>query len=1029
MGRMIDVSGLLLCMVCMCGSAVAQTGAAPRVLAEWPLAELEYARVHELFSFHDMEALDARDNDLTFRLIGDDPYVVGPKTDFGAEEGRQLVVNMTVSAGHRVTVYFMTESAPQFGESKKISFPITADRLPHEYTICPGDHPEWRGTITRLRLDVDGAPTGTELRLHSFRVEQPPARLSIDSFYADTGFITPGRRTGITASIRNSGGRHVTDVEVHLSVPDEIEVLEGETRIDVGGLDIGESRTTSWTVRVPRSGVSVLSVSTRGEPAVSASARLTVAASRPLPGEPPALDGLHVGWTDDNDVSLGSDRLELLALRNRFGYGPAALYLRGGSSARPELVAILPYLARIELADGSVVDVYPFESRLNRGTFEDRPFVQASFAARFDVGDIDVAFSVNETDPWLAATYTFTASQPVALRRFSGPVVLAGERGFGGTKTVALFPGLEYLVANERSSSDQDIRTDYVRLVPDPDKVTIPYMAVQHRRTVVQLMWPRPGTSGAGWSPLSAVFASPNWYHGQQNHLMALFAPGGKGFVAENEVSASEPLELSTGDQVVINAKLAAYETDVRGLGEATRTWFAAYGVPQVPPPPRMIEEAIDLARVAYTETCWDEDERGWFRLLGRKGLDARFYGSAAVALDMISLTTADRETAVRCADIVQRAMADRSAAGYGPALAWRVGGIRETIAALERASERAMEKQQPNGSWVYEGDDKNPALGVPGATAPGVCAAGLGPVLTYAGVTGDPEAVRAALRGLDFISRFTVPRGSQLWEIPIHTPDILAAARVGAAFLAGYRLTGSERYLDEARYWAETGLPFVYLWQDSGRPVLAFATIPVFGATFYRAPGWFGRPVQWCGLAYAHFLAQLAEADYDEVYTKVARGILYSAIHQQHTSGPTAGTYPDVWNLAANRPAGPNLAPGLLVKAAYAVLGYSTELEWTVCRAGTRSVHISSAARIQSAEPDDGRIIVWLRYPAGGTCFTVIAGHGREPAGVVWAGTELDRSDRPEPRPGEWSYDLDTDTLIINSRFTLDEHELRVVY
>ncbi len=44
--------------------------------------------------------------------------------------------------------------------------------------------------------------------------------------------------------------------------------------------------------------------------------------------------------------------------------------------------------------------------------------------------------------------------------------------------------------------------------------------------------------------------------------------------------------------------------------------------------------------------------------------------------------------------------------------------------------------------------------------------------LLDYARLTGDPRALAAGLRTLDYMKRFCVPRGAQVWEVPLHTPD-----------------------------------------------------------------------------------------------------------------------------------------------------------------------------------------------------------------------------------------------------------------
>jgi len=128
----------------------------------------------------------------------------------------------------------------------------------------------------------------------------------------------------------------------------------------------------------------------------------------------------------------------------------------------------------------------------------------------------------------------------------------------------------------------------------------------------------------------------------------------------------------------------------------------------------------------------------------------------------------------------------------------------------------------------------------------------------------------------------------------------VLASAYLVWGYLRGYQLTGDAAHLKEARRWALSGLPFVYQW--SRYPVMMYATTPVFGATNWRAPNWMGLPVQWCGGVYAHALALLAPHEKTLDWAKVARGILVSGEQQMYPDGPSVGTLPDAFNLAAQR-------------------------------------------------------------------------------------------------------------------------------
>jgi len=106
------------------------------------------------------------------------------------------------------------------------------------------------------------------------------------------------------------------------------------------------------------------------------------------------------------------------------------------------------------------------------------------------------------------------------------------------------------------------------------------------------------------------------------------------------------------------------------------------------------------------------------------------------------------------------------------------------------------------------------------------------------------------------------VPRGAQTWECPLHTPDVLASAYSRAGLHVGYELTGEPALLAQARYWAWTGLPFIYLRDPAGQGIGRYLTPPVYGATSWVAPVWMGLPVQWCGLVYADALFRLVRHD-----------------------------------------------------------------------------------------------------------------------------------------------------------------------
>lgn len=250
-------------------------------------------------------------------------------------------------------------------------------------------------------------------------------------------------------------------------------------------------------------------------------------------------------------------------------------------------------------------------------------------------------------------------------------------------------------------------------------------------------------------------------------------------------------------------------------------------------------------------------------------------------------------------------------------AIYFLTGRAGEWLAMRSARARQIMAEQKPDGSFRYDGPYQR---GHFEDTASGYCAARAVELLEHAWLTGDAASLQAGVKALEFMKHFRDPRGAQTWEVPLHTPDILASAYLVQAYVRGWQLTGQRDYLDRARAWAVTGLPFVYQWSDE--PTMAYATIPVFGATGWQAPNWMGLPVQWCGYVYAYALTMLAPLDHAMDWKKIATGILTTAERMQYPSGQFAGCEPDSFNLAEQRRNGPAINPCALVSLRLALEG-----------------------------------------------------------------------------------------------------------
>jgi hypothetical protein len=429
----------------------------------------------------------------------------------------------------------------------------------------------------------------------------------------------------------------------------------------------------------------------------------------------------------------------------------------------------------------------------------------------------------------------------VAAKPCEGPVVRALGAFQGG-----VLAGVEYLGRGDASSSPLDANPPkHLRYAPDPLHMTLPLASLVSDRAAVAMTW----TDMA----LQPLYATPNFFDGTSDHRMAL--RGTK-----------------------IEATLLVDRLPV----EETIAWAVAkHGLPPLPKPPRTVEAQWALCLKALGGPPL-KTEAGW-------GHCAEDHWPRHPFADMGSTICRLTGNIPELTRLVPGGSHVTNESIY-----FVTGRAAEWKARHEQQVRGLIAQQRPDGSYRYNGPF---AKGHFEDTANGVCARPAALLLEYARLTGDPKALEAGLRTLDYMKRFDVPRGAQVWEIPLHTPDQLASAYGVWAYVRGFELSGKKEYLAEARRWALSGIPFVYLW---GRyPIMLYATPPVFGATNWEAPMWIGLPVQWVGGVYAYALTMLAPHDKSVDWNHLARGILISAEQQQYPDGPWAGLLPDSVTLA----------------------------------------------------------------------------------------------------------------------------------
>lgn len=589
-------------------------------------------------------------------------------------------------------------------------------------------------------------------------------------------------------------------------------------------------------------------------------------------------------------------------------------------------------------------------------------------------------------------------SQPRDVLFLPMLMLLPGQGAFGRAKGQAIFAGLEYL-SDEPSSSEADIRGPASRRqTPARHKITFPLMTVQADGRYVGLAW----DNDPRFTP---VFDSPDRLFGAEGHVMGVLFPGSDG---ENREEGSLlpylPERLDPGRPLALRVAIVGGKGD--SVIPAVQQYVRMHPLPPLP------DAGLDwpgYARLAgygwldskcregnlYRHAVWPgflpqaaADVSVWMTYLAEQtaaaGLGARLREAAAGALAQVPpdsyLLARISHVSPPLAPLVCGAVgpadggaAAQAGAGAASGAAGQAGHpVALAVARSLRLGREQVRRFQPDGTLPYRQAEGKPDYGSTHSEpdANGMTALAVRTVLEAAVFTGDADLVRDGLRLLAGLDRFdnTVPRGAQTWEIPLHTPDILASAHLVRAYTLGYLLTGDEALRARAVYWAWTGVPFVYLVNPTPGRVGPYSTIAVLGATSWQAPVWFGQPVQWCGLVYADALYDLAPLDPDGPWRRLADGIAAAGI--QHTwkedDADRAGLLPDFFHLREQYADGPAINPGSLQASALRLYGRPPIYGMAVLRRAGVFVHAPGAVVVEADEPGRAaiRVTPWASRP-----------------------------------------------------------------
>lgn len=743
-----------------------------------------------------------------------------------------------------------------------------------------------------------------------------PAKLRLVKLGASRAVVPLGQSATIRAEVKNVGYGSLFDGEAQID-------LLGAAR-SVPALAPGATWIKEWELLNPRSMELQASVGTN-----VLKSRLEI--SRPL-------------FTN----SIQNEHLKIDFIREPDGYAFARIFGRHQKAWRE--VALWTPLFKIQ--DWTVRPLAAASH--NKSSIA---FVQPALDLDGVEWEVRLRVTLERDRPLARIHYEWHARKTPATRTLWGPNIYV----HGPAKSWGLFPGLEYLYGLERSSNPRDFAPPLDdRRTPDPHQITIPLMALTTGRASV------PASLGARfftpdslmdhailpetdpqhtvslhWQPgnISARFASPNFDENMDNHRLGLFTT--------NSITLDATLVVAEGPALV-----------------AVREWLRDNGgLPKPNAWPRSFLQELDLCRVGFLKTVSDDKGEKFRHCIGwgashSPGFAALLWLDSRIAQNAESRARVDLAAAniLRASDpgaFVSQANCH--------IMQWEFpfiyGHLPEALSHLDGFIASLITSQQPDGGWIYEPANKEQAdLGRAGDSVLGTCANRASSLLRFARLTGDRPALEAGEKALRFMEMFRVPRGGQTWECPMYEPDILAAAYAIRAYHDAYRITGNIRWLRNAVYWAETGVPFIYLWSLPDKPMMLGATIPVFGSTFYTH-SWLGMPVQWCGLVYAYHVFHLAEElqktplrltlnlSADD-WKRIVELITVSAMHQQFADGDKIGAYPDsISRFEQRNPA--FLNPEDILVNVLALKGHDPDIKTAKFQNGA----ISSVARIENVK------------------------------------------------------------------------------
>jgi len=564
--------------------------------------------------------------------------------------------------------------------------------------------------------------------------------------------------------------------------------------------------------------------------------------------------------------------------------------------------------------------------------------------------------------------------------------IFPGLGTFNERKYQGLFAGVEYL-CDEPSSSDADIATpEHIRCVPDPVKITFPLMAIAHNGNYIGVIW-EPSDM------VAATFDSPDRLYNSGAHVMVLSAPAVGQLRLENDFCAHTPFRLRANKPLKVSLLL------IGGKGKTVVSAIKHYvdlkGLPDLPQFEGGFDAAVNLLAHGWLDSQIKQD--GLFRhAVWADRFPPAPAADAAAFIDWLANYSTDEKLCERLNNAKYQALgkiptgqpfSSSISHAHLPAAPFIFGRVNEFVQQRHNEAMHLLNNFDQDGIKLYKPDKTDYSKTHFAKHANGFSGRDMVRILEGASLSADKELIDNALTLLDKQTALyadTVPRGAQTWEIPLHTPDILASAHMVKAYTLGYIISGRQEYLEQARYWAWTGVAFIYLHAPTPGRIGPYATIPVLGATNWKKPVWIGRPVQWCGLAYSSALHLLSECDPKSSWQKIAKGITATGLQMSRPLTDTSrqGLLPDFFDLREQIGAGPAINPGTV--QAHLPEFYEKGKIYDVKKLRNRGWFIHAPCVVSDIHEDEDAVTFVADGWGDRPYYVLISGVGEEPTEVM---------------------------------------------